>query len=135
MTLSKGLLTFREKVKSGKDLISKIWKVTSEKEDDHVYILEKENSYYTIYKEESSVYSFPGKVSRKSIGILIYLLNPCSEIEIKQINKTLFDDQAMIDLLFRHSTCIAPYVEQKQFTHKAKTIIKPIIRGGYSYQY
>ncbi len=107
----------------------------STSQSNYVYIVQREDDYFTIFPELNIAEQPTGKISQKSVGVLIYLLNLCSEVETKNIVKTSFEDSAMIDLLSKCSIHTVPVIQQQSISYTTSSIFKLSINAGYNYLY
>jgi len=104
--------------------------------NDFVYIIEKEDKFYVIRAAKDGVGNPTKKIVNKDIALLNYLLSPCSDMEVKAIANTEYEDEPMIKLLSKYSTCVLPDLEQHNYPSypsKTRLILQPSVYAGYAY--
>jgi len=100
--------------------------------NDFVYIIEKEDKFYVIRAAKDAVGDPTKKIAHKDIALLNYLLGTCSDMEVKTITNTKYEDAQMIKLLSQYSTCVLPDLNQQKYPSKMKLIVQPFVYAGYA---
>jgi hypothetical protein len=94
----------------GKVLVSgksNLYKSVHPQSGNTFYILKDSSGYYKLEQsiEETRTHI---RTNNKYIGLLSYLLRDCSAIERDEIERTRYEDKALIGLIEKYNYCLAP---------------------------
>ena len=96
--------------------------------NDWVYILRKNNTFYTLGQFESEIDPQQYKFDKRYIPLLKSLTSDCSSIKVNQSLR--FEDSKIIEVVKSYNDCMEPN-SSKSFSHKVKLIKKHGISVSY----
>ncbi|WP_205503198.1 hypothetical protein [Rufibacter psychrotolerans] len=104
------------------------------KDNEHVYVLKKDTTFYTLAQYE--VLTDNGyRVDKRYVGLLISLLNDCPTIAPASLHKVSFKDAALAPLISKYNSCKDPASANIAHTYKAKAMVKWGPEAGYATVY
>lgn len=104
--------------------------LSSSYETDYVYIVLKDEKYYTIEPEKDLENRNTGNVSSKSLGNLIYLASFCPTGRPDTIKNVEFNDNAIILILSQYSTCSVASFPKEVYLDRKKVKVGLLLEVG-----
>lgn len=93
------------------------------KNNDFVFVVNKEEQFYTLAQYEFQLEGRVG-VNKRYIGTLRSLTSGCPEITQEKLDRLSFVEEEMISLISRYNLCMNPAENQPQYAWKVKSQIR-----------
>jgi Outer membrane protein beta-barrel domain len=116
------------------DLLANEIKEVVDNNNKNVYILKKENTYYTL-KNTTSIVNGSYYYDRAYIYTLKEILLNCSSVTDRNIENVSFNSRSLTGILKKYNACIKPEEATKNYNTKTKLKTSHIIYGSYSLYY